>query len=147
VLAPQVTCEFQEDDDRLVHRRVAARVNDPRLIMVDDAGIGHREIFRLYGSADLTIATRFHSAIFSLCQCVPCVVLNYANKGLGIMRDLGFEEWVADMGEATPDWLAQRAEAALGDREYADALARAIPPYRAEVGRFVDVMRAAVASR
>lgn len=144
VLAPQVTCEFQADDDRLVHRRVAARIGHPRLIMIDDAGIGHRDIFALYGRADLTIATRFHSAIFSLSQCVPCVVLNYANKGLGIMRDLGFEQWVTDMGAVTADWLVERVESALRDGSYRDGLRKAIPGYRADVARFVDVLRSAV---
>lgn len=146
VLAPQVTCEFQDDDDRLVHRRVAARIGHPRLIMIDDARIGHRDIFALYGRADLTIATRFHSAIFSLSQCVPCVVLNYANKGLGIMRDLGFEQWVTDMGQVTADWLVERVESALRDNSYRDGLQKAIPGYRAQVASFEDVLRSAVAA-
>lgn len=146
VLAPQVTCEFQADDDRLVHRRVAARIEHPRLIMIDDAGVGHQDIFGLYGAADLTIATRFHSAIFSLSQCVPCVVLNYANKGLGIMRDLGFAQWVTDMGTVTADWLVERVETALCENDYRDGLRKAIPGYRAEVERFVDVLRSCASS-
>ena len=147
VLAPQVTCEFQQDDDRLVNRRVAARIESPRLLMVDDASVDHRDVFALYGGADLTIATRFHSAIFSLSQCVPCVVLSYANKGLGIMRDLGFAEWVRDMAAADADWLVPRVEAALTDTAYRDALREAIPPYRADVARFVEVLRAAPGTR
>jgi polysaccharide pyruvyl transferase WcaK-like protein len=147
VLAPQVTCEFQQDDDRLVNRRVAAGVQSPRLLMVDDASVDHRGVFGLYGSADLTIATRFHSAIFSLSQCVPCVVLSYANKGLGIMRDLGFAQWVADMATVDADWLVERIEAGLADDGYREALRTAIPPYRAEVGRFVAVLRAASGER
>lgn len=144
VLAPQVTCEFQADDDRLVHRRVAERIGNPRLIMIDDAGIEHQDIFGLYGAADLTIATRFHSAIFSLSQCVPCVVLNYANKGLGIMRDLGFAQWVTDMSTVTADWLVERVETALRENSYRDGLRKAVPGYRAEVERFVDVLRSCV---
>jgi polysaccharide pyruvyl transferase WcaK-like protein len=140
VLAPQVTCEFQEDDDRLVNRRVAARVESGRLLMVDDASVDHRDVFGLYGSADLTIATRFHSAIFSLSQGVPCVVLSYANKGLGIMRDLGFAEWVSDMATAEADWLVARVETALADPGYRRALSAAIVPYREQVDRFVDVL-------
>ena len=147
VLAPQVTCEFQQDDDRLVNRRVAAGVESPRLLLVDDAAVDHRDVFGLYGSADLTIATRFHSAIFSLSQCVPCVVMSYANKGLGIMRDLGFARWVRDMATADADWLVARVEEALADGGYRDALLEAIPPYRAQVGRFVQVLRAAPAAR
>jgi colanic acid/amylovoran biosynthesis protein len=145
VLAPQVTCEFQEDDDRLVHRRIAARIAAPRLVMIDDAAVSHRDVFGLYGAADLTIATRFHSAIFSLSQCVPCVVLNYANKGLGIMRDLGFEEWVADMSAVCADWLVERVDRALRDGGYRDALGKAIPEYRARVDLFVEVLREAAA--
>jgi colanic acid/amylovoran biosynthesis protein len=146
VLAPQVTCEFQDDDDRLVHRRIAQRVGHPRLVMIDDAAVSHRDIFGLYGSADLTVATRFHSAIFSLSQCVPCVVLNYANKGLGIMRDLGFEQWVADMASVRADWLVERVDRALRDGGYRLGLQKAIPGYRADVGRFVEVLRSAVLS-
>jgi polysaccharide pyruvyl transferase WcaK-like protein len=143
VLAPQVTCEFQQDDDRLVNRRVAAGVQSPRLLTLEDAGIDHRGVFGLYGSAELTIATRFHSAIFSLSQCVPCVVLSYANKGLGIMRDLGFAEWVKDMATVDADWLTERVEAALTDTAYRDALRTVIPAYQAEVERFVEVLRGA----
>ncbi|HEY3873350.1 MAG TPA: polysaccharide pyruvyl transferase family protein [Actinocrinis sp.] len=144
VLAPQVTCEFQDDDDRLVHRRVAQRIGRPRLVMIDDASVSHRDVYALYGCADLTVATRFHSAIFSLGQCVPCVVLNYANKGLGIMRELGFEQWVADMSSVTADWLVERVDRALADGDYRLGLQKAIPGYRAEVARFVEVLRSAV---
>lgn len=143
VFAPQVTCSFQEDDDRLVNRRVAAGVRNPRLRTLDDADIDHRELFGLYGGATLTIATRFHSAIFSLSQCVPCVVISYANKGAGIMRDLGLAEWVKDMAAVDTEWLVARVEAALTDGAYRNRLNEVIPGYRAQVERFVDVLREA----
>lgn len=143
VLAPQVTCAYHADDDRIVQRRIAALAAHPRLHSVEDAEITHHEIMSLYAAADLMIGTRFHSVIFSLVAHVPVIAISYERKGRGIMRDLGLEHWVIDMADVTAENLGVLYDELRAAEHYRTELAALIPAYRARAAEFVEVLRAA----
>lgn len=145
VLAPQVTCAFQEDDDRIVSRRIAQLAAHPRLLLVDDDTISHHDIMALYSAADFMVGTRFHSVIFSLLAHVPCIAVSYERKGRGIMRDLGLEKWVIDMADVDAERLIALVDDLMAEPSYRSQLETAIPAYRSRAQQFVDVLRAAPA--
>lgn len=142
VLAPQVTCAYHEDDDRIVQRRIAALTPHPRLRSVEDDTISHHDVMALYSAADYMLGTRFHSVIFSLLAHVPCIAVSYERKGRGIMRDLDLEHWVIDMADATGERLIALYDELRADSGYPALLASVIPAYRERAGEFVDVLRA-----
>ncbi|MFB7929176.1 glycosyltransferase [Streptomyces sp. NPDC056039] len=146
VLVPQVTCAFQEDDDRIVNRRIAARVvQSPRLHVVDDAGLSHHDVFALYGQADLILGTRFHSVIFGLLSEVPCAAVEYDHKTRGIMEDLGLGEWVLRMDEVRAENLIPLLDRLVEESESYRARLRAVlPRYRARAGEFTERLRSVV---
>lgn len=145
VLVPQVTCAYQEDDDRIVNHRIAALLDSPRLHVVDDETIDHHEIFALYGAADFILGTRFHSVIFGLVSGVPCAAVEYDHKTRGIMADLGLEDWVVRMAEAGPETLVPLVERLLAeDVAYRAQLRSVLPAYAARAEEFVGQLLADV---
>jgi len=142
ILAPQVTCAYHEDDDRIVQRRIAALVPHERLRSVEDDSISHHDVMALYGAADFMVGTRFHSVIFSLLAHVPCIAISYERKGRGIMRDLDLEHWVIDMAETSGERLIALYDELRSDGGYPVLLESLIPDYRARAAEFADVLRA-----
>ncbi len=181
-LVPQVTSGFQGDDDRAVHRRIAAHVTvatgldaslstgwtdpagtgsgvtadadgptsadgRPRLLDVDVSEAGFRDVQSLYAAADLIIGTRFHSVIFGLVGCVPAVAIQYDHKTRGIMRELGFEEWVIDIEDLTSENLTAMCDDVLLQHDvYATRLRGVIPAYRRRADEMIDRLRETVPS-
>jgi polysaccharide pyruvyl transferase WcaK-like protein len=142
VLVPQVTCSYQNDDDRTVNSRIAAAAGHPRLHVLDDDRIDHHDIFALYAQADAIVGTRFHSVIFGLNAGVPCLAVEYDHKTRGIMRDLGLEQWVTRMSEVQPDTLPELADALLDGRDnYRTHLAGVLPEYRLRAASFTATLR------
>ena len=142
ILAPQVTCAYREDDDRIVQRRIAVQVPHERLLSIEDDTISHHDVMALYSAADFMVGTRFHSVIFSLLAHVPCIAISYERKGRGIMRDLDLEHWVIDMAAVTPEGLITLYDEMRSDGGYPAMLGTLIPAYRARAAEFVDVLRA-----
>ncbi|WP_035845631.1 polysaccharide pyruvyl transferase family protein [Kitasatospora azatica] len=143
VLAPQVTCAYQEDDDRIVNARITALVADPRLRVLDDGELDHHDIFALYRAADCILGTRFHSVIFGLVAQVPCAAVEYDHKTRGIMADLSLDHWVVPMAEADAPTLIGLLDRLLAESPaYRRFLAAEVPGYAARAHGFVDLLRA-----
>jgi polysaccharide pyruvyl transferase WcaK-like protein len=148
VIVPQVTCAFQADDDRIVNRRIAAPLDDPRLIVLDDDRVDHHDILALYGAADFILGTRFHSVIFGLTAGVPCAAIEYDHKTRGIMEDLGLARWVVRMSEARADSLVELVDRLfLEGEQYRRYLADVRAADAARTAEFVEQLRALVPGR
>jgi colanic acid/amylovoran biosynthesis protein len=145
VLIPQVTSDYQADDDRIVSRRIA-RACDPARppVSVEEPG-DHARLKSLYSSLDLLVGTRFHSVIFGLTSLVPAIAIEYEHKTGGIMRDLGLGEWVLKMPDVTADNLTDRfADLVAGQDRYRAMLRAVMPSYIERSERTPTLLRAAV---
>ena len=56
-----------------------------------------KELIYLYSKMDIFIASRMHSAIFSLVGNVPTIALAYQPKTLGTFNLIGLEEFALDI--------------------------------------------------
>ena len=146
VMAPQVTCAYKSDDDRIVQRRIVALADHPNVVSIEDDSLSHHDVMALYGAADYMVGTRFHSVIFSLLAHVPCIAISYERKGRGIMRDLGLERWVVDMAEVTGPGLVDLVEQLRAEHGYRGELDEIIPGYRDRAAAFTQVL-ASIAAR
>ncbi|WP_059010423.1 polysaccharide pyruvyl transferase family protein [Streptomyces specialis] len=145
VLVPQVTCGFQDDDDRIVNARLAAAVSSPRLHVLDDDRLDHHDVSALYPCADYIIGTRFHAVIFGLIARVPCVAIEYDHKTSGIMRDLGLERWVVHMADVRPGQLIGLIEEMMTAPDaYRSHLDAVLPGYAERATDFVENLRRTV---
>ncbi|HDH44651.1 MAG TPA: hypothetical protein ENG66_04595 [Thermococcus sp.] len=74
--------------------------------VIDTHGLTPYDLISLYASARLLIGTRFHSVIFALLSGTPVVAISYFGpKTFGIMKSLGLEQFVLDIGKANAEEL------------------------------------------
>jgi colanic acid/amylovoran biosynthesis protein len=102
------------EDDRLTTaeflERTAGRIPGDRLAFIRFPETVHPSaLIGLLGKADLTVATRFHSTIFSLLAGTPALALNYQPKSRAAMRDLGLGSFSLDIANLDPDRLIHLA--------------------------------------
>lgn len=69
----------------------------------------------VYGTCDVTLASRLHGSVFSCKQGTPPVVLNCMNKMQGFYKRLGFEELLFSPGDPA-DKITQQLENILQNR-------------------------------
>lgn len=130
VLIPQVTAEFHNDDDRVVHNRIASMVRQPEGVIALNDKLSHSEIKAAYDSLDYLIGTRFHSVIFALTSRVPAIAIEYEHKTQGIMHDLKLDKWVIKMEDVNSQWLRRSVDQLVGKSDaYKAQLDTILPPY------------------
>ena len=79
--------------------------------LLSDRTMNCRELKSVYGCCDYIVGTRFHSLVFSLSNGVPGIAISYDGyKSIGIMRDMGLEEFVLDISDVRASTLEQKFE-------------------------------------
>ena len=130
VVIPQVTATDQNDDDRVVGRRIQELVGSGGNVVFLDQRLTHYEIKSVFACLDYLVGTRFHSVIFALTEGVPALAIEYEHKTSGIMRDLGLEDWVLPIEDVTTDRLASLfARLMRGRDDYLRQLHKVLPDY------------------
>ena len=144
VLVPQNTSTLVDEDDREVNRRVAAHCEGPRLPLLVERRSDPTEITGLYSSLDFVVGMRFHSVIFALTSFVPSIAIGYHHKAMGIMSDLGLEEWVVPLEAVTADRITALFDRLVQHREeYAERLRKVIPEYVERSDGVTELIRTA----
>jgi polysaccharide pyruvyl transferase WcaK-like protein len=133
VFVPQVL------DDIATGAALRAQLKQPELAQVLDTNLSPDELMTIYGSLDLVVATRLHSVILSVDAGTPPLHLVYEKeKGVGIMRRLGLEEWTMMAGLLNVDELTERILNLLARQDEIRAHIRTVtPPLRAEIRAIV----------
>ena len=116
VFLPQVIGP-ENDDDRIVQRRIASLLQHNRQVTLLEDNLSPNELIEQISGFDFVIATRFHSAIFTMLAHVPVVAIAYEHKTTGIMALLGLSQWVIPIEEVTAPALNQRCAALLQERD------------------------------
>lgn len=140
VFVPQVL------DDIAMGAALRAQLEQPDRAQVLDADLSPEDLMAIYGSLELVVATRLHSVILSVDAGTPPLHLVYEReKGVGIMRRLGLEDWTMTAGALDGAELTQRImELRSRQREIRAHLRAVTPRLRAEIRAVVaDVVSAA----
>ncbi|MDG1698276.1 MAG: polysaccharide pyruvyl transferase family protein [Polaribacter sp.] len=93
---PQVTVS-DLDGDFAVSLELQKKINEESEIINLDEIQNPKELIYLYSKMDIFIASRMHSAIFSLVGNVPTIALAYQPKTLGTFNLIGLEEFALDI--------------------------------------------------
>jgi colanic acid/amylovoran biosynthesis protein len=141
VFLPQVTAEYLEDDDRIVHERIMHAIGDLDGVYSIKHELNHHTLKAAYESLDLVIGTRFHSVIFALTSYVPAIAIEYEHKTGGIMKDLGLDKWVLKMENVDADNLCGLSDDLISERlEYKRKLKRILPAYLSQTSSAIKVV-------
>lgn len=111
-------------DDRRVAKEILELL-DPNLVKHTTIIKGEykpEEIKSLYGQMHLHIGTRMHSVILAAAMKTPVVGIAYEFKMVGVMRELGLDDYVCDIEEITEDKLWQMVSSVLDRREELKAI-------------------------
>ncbi|MDT2459460.1 polysaccharide pyruvyl transferase family protein [Enterococcus avium] len=91
---------------------------DVNYVFISDKTLNCRQLKNLYSCCDYIIGTRFHSLIFSLSEHVPGLAISYDGyKSIGIMADMGLEDYVIDIADVTEHKLIKMLKKVINDEE------------------------------
>lgn len=135
----------QVSADRADSARLTAAAADPRVTHLDE-DLAPAALVELYGGAELVIACRLHSAIFSLVAGTPTLAVSIdGTKTEGVFESLGLGENVVPRHQATSDRLTALAQRLLTQRSaQRRAITEAVIPAQAEARSLHTQLRRAV---
>ncbi|WP_166424094.1 colanic acid biosynthesis pyruvyl transferase WcaK [Paraglaciecola sp. 20A4] len=107
-------------DDRMVAFRVQKLVADDSHFNVVMDEVNDVELGVLLSGCKLTIGTRLHSAIISKNFGTAAIALNYEHKSLGIMQQLGLNDFSRTVHSLFDDTLYQFAKSLLVDNKLSE---------------------------
>ncbi len=140
VFVPQVL------DDIAIGAEFRRQMEQPDRAQVLDSDLSPSELMAVYGSVEIVVATRLHSAVLAIDAGTPPIHLVYEReKGVGVMRRLGLEEWTMMADALDGAELARRImELRARQREVREHIHAVMPQLRAEIRAVVaDVASAA----
>lgn len=76
---------------------------------ISDSNYDCQDIKCIYSYCQYIVGTRFHSLIFAFGSNVPGIAISYAgNKSIGIMHDMGLDDYVIDIGGVEAESLKHK---------------------------------------
>lgn len=119
VFVEHVSSQLPHEDDMKAIEQVAKLLpQNDKWCIFSDTNLTCKEMKSVYSHFDYTVGTRFHSVIFSLSEGVPSIAITYGgNKGLGIMKDIGLEQYAVDMKVTSGEILIERFSELVSNRE------------------------------
>jgi len=87
-------------------------------IKVLDLSLHPAKLKAVSGLMDLFIGTRMHSTIFSMSMGVPTISIAYLPKSVDLMNRIGMEDYVIEINKISPEWLRERVNASLNNRDH-----------------------------
>lgn len=116
LLVVHTMAENDHENDEVCINEIADKLNEKsiRYIVLKDNELTCKDLKTIYGICDAIIGTRFHSVIFSMENGVPAIAITYGgNKGQGIMKDMGLEEYAIKIEEMNYDILKDKFDKLL----------------------------------
>lgn len=143
LLVPQLHGRFHSDVPFL--RELGARLpGDVSWELVDDQ-LSSDDQRRIFGMADMFIASRYHPGIFASSAGVPGICIYYEHKALGFMRQLELEDLAFDIRELDPAALMDAADRVMNEGSALRAhLEKRLPRLVATARRTTDLVSALV---
>lgn len=100
VFVNQTLSNKTHESDRSAIDEICNGLSDHTYAIISNNNYNCEDLKEIYSMLDYVIGTRFHSVIFSLSEEIPSIAITYGgNKGQGIMKDLGLEEFAIPMSE------------------------------------------------
>lgn len=106
------------EDDMTAIQKIQSNLPTGKYGIFADTSYNCSKMKSIYSHCDYIVGTRFHSVIFSLASHVPALSIAYGgNKSRGIMKDIGFEEYVIDIDKITTSELISKFDVIVKNKE------------------------------
>lgn len=119
VLVEHVFSDMDHENDMTCIRQLESILDGKcRFSVFSNRNLTCRQMRQIYSTFSYTVGTRFHSVIFSLGTGVPSLAITYGgNKGDGIMKDLGLNQFALPIENLSSDSLIQSFQTLSAHRE------------------------------
>ena len=104
-------------DDRFVAEEIYQLARNKNSVKIIKGDYSPEELKGIIGRCDLFMGARMHSDIASASMHVPTIALAWSHKYHGIMRMLGQEKYVCDIGTTTFNELVSKINDAWSNRD------------------------------
>lgn len=110
LLVVHTRAENDHENDECCINEIAQMINDSsKYTIIKDDSLNCKQIKSIYSFCDFVIGTRFHSVIFSMEKLIPVIAITYGgNKGDGIMKDIGIDNYAIKIGDLTYEILKEK---------------------------------------
>jgi polysaccharide pyruvyl transferase WcaK-like protein len=144
-----LTADQTGDDDATQRLAALIRSAEPELAaeaLTTAAAADFTDAVLLTGDARFVVATRYHSVVAALLNCVPVLSLGYARKNDELLARVGLADFAQDVEHAEPDRLRQQVLRVERERPELAARVRAgLAEMRQTLAAEEDVLAALVA--
>lgn len=138
---PQVTVGHG-DSDLPISQELHARLGTSNSTIIDlSSKVSPDEIIAEYGRMDAFIASRMHSAIFSIVSGTPTIGLAYQPKTLGTFKRIESERYCLDIREFTAKELAELTIEALTDDRETISYLQQINDFKSDLKSIINTIK------
>jgi colanic acid/amylovoran biosynthesis protein len=118
VLYAHVIGPHSHEDDRIALRDTLEVISAADRVFYIEGDYNCRQVKALYGFMDYMLCTRFHSAIFSIAQRVPCLAISYQGyKATGIMKEIGLDDFIFPIDHINGDLLIEAFQKLVANQQ------------------------------
>tara|TARA_R110000868_G_scaffold43633_3_gene146468 strand:+ start:67060 stop:68295 length:1236 start_codon:yes stop_codon:yes gene_type:complete len=112
------------NNDLPLCREIASRIDSPDSVLSLDREYDSQVLRYLIGRCDFFVASRFHAMVSSLAMSVPTLVIGWSHKYEEVLEMFELSEWAFGHSALTPEYLLERFDALVADRDVVDAKLR-----------------------
>ena len=84
-------------------REIRSRLDTPEDVEIVDLPMDPRELLRFFGQMDFVVATKTHSVVYGLRQCIPTLAIAYDRKTEDFMHDFNQSDFSVNLSTFDPD--------------------------------------------
>ncbi len=101
--------ENTHENDGTAISDITDYLNRGEYTIISNDNYTSKDLKAIYSNLDYVVGTRFHSVIFSLSEGTPSIAITYGgNKGQGIMKDIGLQEYAISIERVNYDELVEK---------------------------------------
>jgi colanic acid/amylovoran biosynthesis protein len=118
VLCAHTTGPSAHENDRIALKDAIDLSSKLSKVLYVDGDYNCRQVKSFYGLMDFMVCTRFHSAIFSIAQGIPCLAISYQGyKAPGIMEEIGLEDYTLSIDAIDDQSLVEAFDRLAANQE------------------------------
>ena len=119
LLVVHTRSDNEHENDEICIREIEQMLKkNSKAMIIKEDNLNCKDLKAIYSLCDFVVGTRFHSVIFSLQNQIPCIAITYGgNKGEGIMKDIGLDEFTVKIQELSFEKLQEKFENMETQRE------------------------------
>lgn len=112
------------NNDLPLCREIASRISPSDAVLTLDREYDSQVLRYLIGRCDFFVASRFHAMVSSLAMSVPTLVIGWSHKYEEVLEMFGLSEWAFGHSALSSEFLLERFDALVADRDAVDAKLR-----------------------